>query len=168
MAFLVGEGLRANGITVHQTKEKFGSIRVYVGIPNTHKARRAYRDVYLHAMWACPDLADSLRSGADRPEWLHQTEEELDEAIARQVARNPTHALDAFDPRYALARMLIKGEDTSGCPDEYAEAEPGTVMVNREVLEAAHAAVAWAATQTGSSDWADVHAAINHALDDER
>ena len=113
MAYLVGEALRANGITVHQTKEKFGSIRVYVGVPNTHAARAAYREVYLNAMWACPALANNLRGSADYSEWLFETEKELDEYIAQRVTGNPENALDAWAPRFKLARTLIRGHDTT-------------------------------------------------------
>lgn len=113
MAYLVGEALRANGITVHQTKEKFGTIRIYVSVPNTHKARVAYREVYLNAMWACPELADNLRNSADHYEWLYATEEELDEAIARHVEKANENVLAAWDPRFKTARALIRGQDTT-------------------------------------------------------
>lgn len=112
MAFLVGEALRAGGIKVRQTKEKFGSIRVYVEIPNSHEARSHYREVYLNAMWACPELAANLRGSADYTEWLFETEAELDAYIAAFVARNSENVLAAWDPRFKLARALIRGENT--------------------------------------------------------
>jgi hypothetical protein len=112
LAWLVGEALRANGIEVHQTKEKFGTIRVYVTTPNTHEARRAYREVYHEARAACPDLTDALFGTADYREWLFDTEAQLDEHIARIVSRGGQHSLDAWDPRFKLARALIRGENT--------------------------------------------------------
>jgi len=112
LAWLIGEALRANGIEVQQTKEKFGSIRVYVTTPNTHEARRAYREVYHEARAACPELTDALFSTADYREWLFDTEAQLDEHIARIVSKGGQHSLDAWDPRFRLARALILGENT--------------------------------------------------------
>lgn len=129
LAYLVGEALRGGGIEVHQTKEKFGSIRVYVGAPNSHEQRMHYREVYLHAKWACPDLASNLIGGADMPHWLYETEAELDAAIARHVARSAENGLDAFDPGWRLARMLIRGENTDEFNQEdelYEEADDGS------------------------------------------
>ena len=112
LAWLVGEALRANGIKVHQTKEKFGSIRVYVEAPNSDSARRAYREVYMEARSACPELTDALFSTADYSEWLYDTEAQLDAYIASIVARGGRHSLDGWDPRFRLARALIRGENT--------------------------------------------------------
>lgn len=112
MAWLVGEALRAGGIKVQQSKEKFGSIRVYVNIPNTHRAREHYREVYLAAMRACPELTDNLRYGADYTEWLFDNEAQLDEHIARLASRSNASALELWDPRFKLARDLIRGENT--------------------------------------------------------
>jgi len=113
LAYIVGEALRANGITVHQTKEKFGTIRVYVSPPNTHAARAAYREVYLNASWACPALAEALLGSADYSEWLFETEAALDAFIAERVARGAGGFLEAWNPRFELARALIRGEDTT-------------------------------------------------------
>jgi hypothetical protein len=113
MAWLVGEALRAGGIKVHQTKEKFGSIRVYVSVPNNHEARLAYREVYLNAMWACPELADNLRTSADHTEWLYETEAQLDNVIAGLIERAPENVMAAWDPRFKTARALILGQDTT-------------------------------------------------------
>jgi hypothetical protein len=112
LGWLVGEALRANGIKVHQTKEKFGSIRVYVDTPNCDSARRAYREVYHEARAACPDLTDALFGTADYSEWLYDTEAQLDAYIASIVARGGRHSLDGWDPRFRLARALIRGENT--------------------------------------------------------
>lgn len=169
MAWLVGEALRAGGIKINQTKEKFGSIRVYVSIPGTHEARSHYRDVYLAAMDACPDLADNLRGGADRTEWLYRTEAELDAAIARHMERGGANVLDAWGPHFALARKLVRGEDTSDYLDGDTEIEEVTepkqeVTISRDVFEAAHAAVAWACVQSGGGGWSEVYQQLNDAL----
>ena len=168
MAWLVGEALKAGGINVHQTKEKFGSIRVYVGIPNNHEARLHYREVYLHAMWACPELVPNLRGGADRHEWLFQTEKELDEYIAKRVSTSPENALDWMAPHFGLARKLIRGEDTSDYLDGDCEieiTEPKLeVTMSRDLFEAAHAAVGWACVQNGGGEWLDVHQRMTDAL----
>ena len=113
LAYIVGEALRANGITVHQTKEKHGTIRVYVSVPNTHAARAAYREVYLNASWACPELASALLGCADYHEWLFDTEADLNAFIAKAASASPSSALEAWNPRYELARALIRGEDTT-------------------------------------------------------
>lgn len=169
MASLVGDALRAGGITVHQTKEKFGGIRIYVQVPNNHEARVHYRETYLHAMWACPEFAENLRSNADKPEWLYETEKELDEAISRHVAKGGQNALDAWAPHFTLARKLIRGEDTSDFLDGDTEIDEVTepkieVTISRDLFEAAHAAVAWACVQSGGGGWSDVYQQLNDAL----
>jgi hypothetical protein len=173
MAFLVGEALKAGGIKVIQTKEKFGSIRVYVTIPNNHEARTHYREIYLSAMEACPELADNLRGSADRSEWLYATEADLDAAIARHVARGGANALDAWSPHFTLARQLIKGEDTSDFLDgdteivDAGEVEP-PVTLSRDLFEAAHAAVGWACVQGGGGQWLDIHKQMSDALNNTK
>ena len=172
MAYLVGEALRAGGIKIHQTKEKFGSIRVYVGVPNNHEARRHYREVYLTAAASCPELRDNLIGGADYREWLYETEEELDEAINKVAATGGANALAQWDPRFKLARQLIRGEDTSDYLDGDSEIEEVTepkneVTMSRDLFEAAHAAVAWACVQSGGGGWTDVYAQLNAALNNK-
>jgi len=172
MAYLVGEALRAGGITVQQTKEKFGSIRVYVGFPSNHEARRHYREVYLTAMAACPELASNLRGSADYSEWLFATEKELDAEIAVHVSKLPENALDAWAPRFALARQLIRGEDTSDYLDGDTEIMEVTepkheVTISRDLFEAAHAAVAWACVQNGGGGWTDAYHQLTDALNNK-
>jgi hypothetical protein len=169
MAWLVGEALRAGGIKLIQAKEKFGSVRVYVSMPSTDAARKHYREVYMAAMQACPELADNLRGSADYSEWLFATEKDLDAEIARHVSRSPNNALDSWSPRFALARQLIRGEDTSDYLDGESEIEEVTepkieVKLSRDVFEAAHAAVAWACAQSGGGGWTDVYHQMNDAL----
>jgi hypothetical protein len=173
MAYLVGEALRAGGITIHQTKEKFGSIRVYVGVPNNHQARVHYREVYLNAMWACPELAENLRGSADKPEWLFETEKDLDAYIDRHVSGRPENALDSWAPHFNLARQLIRGEDTSDFLDGDSEIADVTepkqeVTISRDLFEAASAAVAWACVQSGGGGWTEVYHKLNEALRKEK
>ena len=172
MAHLVGEALRAGGITIHQTKEKFGSIRVYVQVPNNHESRRHYREVYLTAMAACPELADNLHEGADYSEWLFPTEADLDACIVRHSAKGGANALGQWDPRFALARKLIRGEDTSDYLDGDTEIEEVTepkheVTISRDLFEAAHAAVAWACVQSGGGGWTDAYHQLTNALNNK-
>lgn len=168
MAWLVGEALRAGGIQIHQTKEKFGGIRIYVGVPNNHESRMHYREVYLYAMDACPDLAANLFMNADYREWLYRTEEELDAAIAKVAASGGEASLAAWDPRFQLARKLIRGEDTSDYLDGDTEyevvSEPSDVTCDRELFEAAHAAVGWACVQNGGGEWIEIHRRMSDAL----
>ena len=125
LAWLVGEALRANGIVVSQTKEKFGSIRVYIETPDTHDKRVAYREVYREARAACPDLEEALYGTADYGEWLFDTEAQLDAHIASMAARGGIHTLATWDPRFRLARALIRGENTDSFnqPDDDDSAE---------------------------------------------
>jgi hypothetical protein len=172
MAWLVGEALRAGGIKLIQAKEKFGSVRVYVSMPSTDAARKHYREVYMTAMQACPELADNLRGSADYSEWLFATEKDLDAEIAVHVSRSPNNALDSWSPRFALARQLIRGEDTSDYLDADTEIEevnePKTeVTVPREQFEAACAAVAWACVQSGGGGWTELYTQMNAALNNK-
>lgn len=173
MAYLVGEALRAGGITINQTKEKFGTIRVYVQVPNNHEARRHYREVYLTAAAACPELRNSLMGGADYREWLYQTEADLDEAIVKVAATGGANALTQWDPKFALARKLIRGEDTSDWLDGESEQAEVTepkqeVTISRDLFEVVHAAVAWACVQSGGGGWTAAYAKLNEALKEKK
>lgn len=168
MAYLVGEALRAGGVKIMQTKEKFGTIRVYVSMPNGDAPRHHYREVYRNAMWSCPELAENLRSNADYPEWLYATEADLDAAIAKMAASGGANVLAQWDPRFKLARQLIRGEDTSDYLDGDTEIEvtepKHDVTMSRDLFEAAHAAVGWACVQNGGGEWLDVHQRMTGAL----
>lgn len=74
IGWLIGRALEAEGILVTQTKEKFGSARVYVGACDDEDAplstverRRAYRLVYMMALAAHPQLRRAILDGADYP-----------------------------------------------------------------------------------------------------
>ena len=169
MAWLLGEALKAGGVQVHQTKEKFGSIRVYVSVPNNHDARMHYRDMYRAAMAACPELAENLPSGADRREWLFEAETDLEEYVARPIERGGSNAFDAWSPHFKLARQITRGEDTSDFLDGDCEIEEVTepqkeVTISRDLFEAAHAAVAWACVQSGGGGWTDAYHQLTNAL----
>ena len=169
MALLLSEALKAGGIKIHQYKEKFGGIRIYVGVPGNHEARSHYRDMYLAAMAASPELAENLHSNADKPEWLYATEKDLDEAIKQRVARGGENALEAWAPHWTLARKLIRGENTDDFLDGDTEIEEVTepkqeVTLDRDTFEAAHAAVAWACAQGGGGGWVEVYQKLSDAL----
>ena len=75
IAWLIGRALEAEGIPVSQTKEKFGTVRVYVGSNDDEDAplstvarRRSYRLVYQMAITAYPHLRSAILDGADYPE----------------------------------------------------------------------------------------------------
>jgi hypothetical protein len=172
MALLLSEALRAGGIKIHQFKEKFGGIRIYVGVPGNHEARSHYREMYLAAMAASPALADNLHSNADKAEWLYATEKDLDEAIKRRVARGGENALEAWAPHWALARKLIRGENTDDFLDGDTEIEevapPVTeVTLDLETLNAAQAAVAWACAQSGGGGWVEVYQRLTDAMNNK-
>jgi len=175
MAWLVGEALKAGGIKVVQTKEKFGSIRVYVNMPNNHAARMHYREVYMAAMASSPELSDNLRSSADYSEWLFDNEAQLDGYIALQVARSGAGFLQAWNPRWELARKIIRGQDTSGLiewadgieEDSEAPEASDEVSISREKFEAACAAVAWACVQSGGGGWTELYVQMNAALNND-
>jgi hypothetical protein len=175
MAWLVGEALKAGGIKVLQTKEKFGSIRVYVNVPNSHAARMHYREVYMAAMASSPELADNLRGSADYSEWLFDNEAQLDGYIALQVAKAGAGFLEAWSPRWELARKLIRGQDTSGLLEGAEEIEEDSeateasneVTISREKFEAACAAVAWACVQSGGGGWTELYVQMNAALNND-
>ena len=74
IAWLIGRALEAEGIPVSQTKEKFGSARVYVGACDDEDAplstverRRSYHLVYMMALAANPHLRRAILEGADYP-----------------------------------------------------------------------------------------------------
>lgn len=74
MADLIGMALRSRGISVVQTKEKYGRASVYVGSHDDEDAaltrvedRRAYREVYMAALEAAPMLRRAILDGADFP-----------------------------------------------------------------------------------------------------
>jgi hypothetical protein len=74
IAWLIGRALEAEGIRVSQTKEKFGSARVYVASSDdedyalsTVERRKAYRFVYMMALAAHPQLRSAILDGADYP-----------------------------------------------------------------------------------------------------
>ena len=76
-----------SNIAVLQTKEKFGSPRVYVSFSEeTHlQDARHYRQVYKTAIKLFPQYEKSIRDGMDYSTYLIDTEEQLDEYIATQT-----------------------------------------------------------------------------------
>ena len=74
-----GEMTTLSNITVLQTKEKFGSPRVYVQFSDETEIEdsRHYRSVYQSAIELFPHYEKAIREGMDHPEYLFETEAEL-------------------------------------------------------------------------------------------
>lgn len=76
-----------SNIAVLQTKEKFGSPRVYVHFSEeTHlQDARHYRHVYKTAIKLFPQYEKSIRDGMDYSTYLFETEEQLSQYMATQI-----------------------------------------------------------------------------------
>jgi len=76
-----------SNIAVLQTKEKFGSPRVYVSFSKeTHlQDARHYRQVYKTAIKLFPQYEKAIRDGMDYSTYLFDTEEELQEYIKTKI-----------------------------------------------------------------------------------
>jgi hypothetical protein len=72
---------------VLQTKEKFGSPRVYVSFSKeTHlQDARHYRHVYKTAIKLFPQYEKAIRDGMDYSTYLFDTQDQLSEYIATQI-----------------------------------------------------------------------------------
>lgn len=82
-----GEHIKRSNIAVLQTKEKFGSPRVYVKLSaeTTLEDAKHYRNIYQEAIQLWPQYEKSIREGMDYPEYLFDTEEEVAHHIAEQM-----------------------------------------------------------------------------------
>jgi len=76
-----------SSITVLQTKEKFGSPRVYVSFSKEAHLQdaRHYRHVYKTAIKLFPQYEKAIRDGMDYSTYLFDTEQQLTEYIATQI-----------------------------------------------------------------------------------
>jgi len=76
-----------SNISVLQTKEKFGTPRVYVSFSaETHLEDVIhYRHVYQTAINLFPQYEKAIREGMDHSEYLFETEEEIASYIQRQM-----------------------------------------------------------------------------------
>lgn len=81
------EIMTLSGICVLQTKEKFGSPRVYVSFgKETHlQDARHYRHVYKTAIKLFPQYEKAIRDGMDYSTYLFDTEEQLIEYMTTQI-----------------------------------------------------------------------------------
>jgi hypothetical protein len=81
------EIMTLSGICVLQTKEKFGSPRVYVSFgKETHlQDARHYRHVYKTAIKLFPQYEKAIRDGMDYSTYLFDTERQLTEYMATQI-----------------------------------------------------------------------------------
>jgi hypothetical protein len=82
-----GEYMPLSKIVVLQTKEKFGSPRVYVQFSeeNFLEDAKHYRQTYKTAFELWPQYERSIREGMDHAEYLFETEEEIADHIAEQM-----------------------------------------------------------------------------------
>ena len=82
-----GEVHKRSNIAVLQTKEKFGSPRVYVQLSSetTLEDARHYRYVYQTAIKLWPQYEKAIREGMDYPEYLFETEEEVAHHISERM-----------------------------------------------------------------------------------
>ena len=82
-----GEYMPLSNITVLQTKEKFGSPRVYVQFSEESHLEDAkhYRQTYKTAIELWPQYEKSIKEGMDYSEYLFETEEEVIHYIAEQM-----------------------------------------------------------------------------------
>lgn len=82
-----GEIHKRSNIAVLQTKEKFGSPRVYVQLSSetTLEDAKHYRSVYKTAIELWPQYEKAIREGMDYSEYLFDTEEEVALHIAEQM-----------------------------------------------------------------------------------
>jgi len=78
-----GEIITISNIRVMQTKEKFGSPRVYVQFSKDNLLEDAqhYRYIYQTAIRLWPHYEKSIRDGMDYPEYLFSNDEEVEEYI---------------------------------------------------------------------------------------
>lgn len=76
-----------SNISVLQTKEKFGTPRVYVSFSGETHLEDAihYRHVYQTAINLFPQYEKAIREGMDHSEYLFETEEEITSYIQRQM-----------------------------------------------------------------------------------
>lgn len=61
IACWICDELRARGVKVHQAKEKFGQVRIYLALPAEH--RQIYREVCLEAIRMWPEYAKYIIFG---------------------------------------------------------------------------------------------------------
>ena len=76
-----------SNISVLQTKEKFGSPRVYVSFSEETELEDAkhYRHVHQTAIKLFPQYEKAIREGMDHSEYLFETEKEIATYIAEQM-----------------------------------------------------------------------------------
>ena len=103
-------------IAVLQTKEKFGSPRVYVSFAKeTHlQDARHYRDVYKTAIKLFPQYEKSIRDGMDYSTYLFDTEEQLKDYITTQTewAERAREGNDLDDDWFTTKMESIRETET--------------------------------------------------------
>ena len=99
-------------ISVLQTKEKFGSPRVYVHFSEeTHlQDARHYRHTYKAAIKLFPQYEKSIRDGMDYSTYMFESEDELKEYIGTQIewAERVRDAGDVTDDWFDIKMESIR------------------------------------------------------------
>ena len=101
-----------SNIAVLQTKEKFGSPRVYVSFSkDTHlQDARHYRQVYKTAIKLFPQYEKAIRDGMDYTTYMFDTEEELTKYTSTQLewAERVRDAGEVEDDWFAERVQMIR------------------------------------------------------------
>jgi hypothetical protein len=97
-----------SNISVLQTKEKFGSPRVYVSFSEETflEDARHYRSVYKQAIKLFPQYEKAIKEGMDYSTYLYDTEEEIQAYIDdRKKWLNEGKAKQYFDIEYYAQKL---------------------------------------------------------------
>ena len=97
-----------SNISVLQTKEKFGSPRVYVSFSEETflEDARHYRSVYKQAIKLFPEYEKAIKEGMDYSTYLYDTEEEILAYIEdRKKWLNEGKAKQYFDVEYYAEKL---------------------------------------------------------------
>lgn len=103
-----------SNIAVLQTKEKFGSPRVYVtfGKETFLEDAKHYRSVYKQAIKLFPEYEKAIKEGMDYSTYLYNTEEEIEAYIEdRKKWLNEGKAKQYYDTDYYAERLKILEEE---------------------------------------------------------
>jgi len=104
-----------SNICVLQTKEKFGTPRVYVSFSSETELEDAihYRHVYKTAINLFPQYEKAIRDGMDHSELLFDTEEEIASYIQRQMKWLQEGKMEGhFDNDFYLERLETIQEES--------------------------------------------------------
>jgi hypothetical protein len=104
-----------SNIVVNQTKEKFGTPRVYVTFSEDYHLADAqhYREVYKTALKLFPQYKQAILEGMDYEEYMIETPEELAERTRKKIENlnKRTEDYEMSEEAYALSLDTIKTEE---------------------------------------------------------